>query len=110
SPRSGRPRSPRTSLTLRYASAAANRRYLLALDEARISMNDGTAKMSSPHSLLPSLRDLLSFRGRLGRGDFFVVLAFPLAAWAVTVLLLATNGWYTGPLPRNYSSALAIVD
>jgi uncharacterized membrane protein YhaH (DUF805 family) len=73
-------------------------------------MNDWTAKMSTPYSLLPSLRELLSFRGRLGRGDFFVVLAFPLAAWAVTVLLMATNGWYTGHLPRNYSSALAIID
>jgi uncharacterized membrane protein YhaH (DUF805 family) len=73
-------------------------------------MNDWTARMSSPYSLLPSLRELLSFRGRTGRGDFLVVLAFPLAAWAATMFLLATNGWYTGPLPRNYSSALAIID
>jgi uncharacterized membrane protein YhaH (DUF805 family) len=73
-------------------------------------MNDWTAKMSSPYSLFPSLRELLSFRGRLGRGDFFVVLAFPLAAWAATVFLMATNGWYAGHLPRNYSSALAIID
>jgi uncharacterized membrane protein YhaH (DUF805 family) len=66
--------------------------------------------MSSPYRLFPTLKELLSFRGRTGRGDFFVVLAFMLAAWAVTVFLLATNGWYNGANPRNYSSALAIID
>ena len=66
--------------------------------------------MSSRYSLFPALKELLSFRGRTGRGDFFVVLAFMLTAWAVTVFLLATNGWYNGAHPRNYSSALAIID
>ena len=65
--------------------------------------------MSSPYRLFPTLKELLSFRGRIGRGDFFVVLVFVLAAWAVTVFLLATNGWYHGASPRNYSSALAII-
>ena len=85
----------------RYASAPANRRYLLALNEARISMNNRIEEMFSLDGLLPSLKELLSLRGRTGRGDFFVLLAFPLAAWAVTWLLLATNGWYRGPLVRN---------
>ena len=73
-------------------------------------MNIWTAKMSSPYRLFPTLKELLSFRGRTGRGDFFVVLAFMLTALAVTVFLLATNGWYNGAHPRNYSSALAIID
>jgi uncharacterized membrane protein YhaH (DUF805 family) len=89
---------------------AANRRYLLALDETRIGMNKRIEKVLSLDGLLPSLKELLSFRGRTGRGDFFVLLAFPLAAWVVTVALVATNGWYHGPLVRNYSSVLVIVD
>ena len=62
------------------------------------------------YRLFPFLKELLTFKGRTGRGDFFVILAFTLAVWALTVFLLVTNGWYTGPLPRTYSSALTIVD
>ena len=73
-------------------------------------MNNRIEKILSLDGLLPSLKELLNFRGRTGRGDFFVLLAFPLAAWTLTWVLLATNGWYHGPLIRNYSSALVIID
>ncbi len=66
--------------------------------------------MSSPFGLLPTLKELLSFRGRIGRGDFLVVLGLPLLVWAMTVFLLATNGWYGGASPRNYAGALALID
>ena len=54
-----------------------------------------------------------SFRGRVGRGDFGVVVAFLGLSWAVTWLLIATNGWNPpngGPRSAGFYTVLSVVN